>query len=85
MLSVLVLACNITTTIIINWKVDTAVSITSMNRLLFCIILLASLLLSACAGTIISTAADVVIETAKVPFKVTGAVIDVATGDDEDD
>ena len=56
-----------------------------MNRILFYMILLSSLLLTACAGAIISTAADVVIETAKIPFKVTGAVIDVATGDDEDD
>jgi len=56
-----------------------------MNRSLFYIVLLSSLLLTACAGTIISAATDVVIETAKVPFKVTGAVIDVVSGDDEDD
>lgn len=57
----------------------------SMNRLLFHFILLSSPLLTGCAGTIISTVTDVVIETAKIPFKVTGAVIDVATGDDEED
>ena len=56
-----------------------------MNRLLPYIILLSSLTLTACAGTIIGAATDVVIETAKVPFKVTGAVIDVVAGDDEDD
>lgn len=56
-----------------------------MNRLLLTITLLSSLLLTACAGTIIGATTDVVIETAKIPFKVTGAVIDVVTGDDEDD
>lgn len=37
--------------------------------------------LQACLGTIIGTTADVAIEVAKIPFKVGGAVIDVATGD----
>ena len=41
--------------------------------------------LSGCAGMIVGTAADVAIETAKIPFKVTGAVVDVATGDDDED
>ena len=36
--------------------------------------------LSGCAGAIIGTAADVAIETAKIPSKVGGAVVDVATG-----
>jgi ABC-type methionine transport system permease subunit len=35
-------------------------------------------------GTAVGVATTVAVETAKVPFKVTGAVIDVAT-DDEDD
>lgn len=37
-----------------------------------------------CIGTAIGAATDVVVETAKVPFKVGGAVVDVATGDDDD-
>ena len=36
------------------------------------------------AGAVVGTVATVAIEVAKVPFKVGGAVIDVAT-DDEDD
>ncbi len=41
--------------------------------------------LSGCAGAIIGTAADAAIETAKIPFKVAGAVVDVATGEDDDE
>lgn len=41
--------------------------------------------LSGCIGTVIGTATDVVIQTAKVPFKVGGAVVDVVAGDDEDE
>ena len=41
------------------------------------------LLLSGCASTVIDTATDVVIAVAKVPFKVGGAVVDVATDDDD--
>lgn len=37
-----------------------------------------------CVGAVVGTATDVAIEVAKVPFKVGGAVVDVATGDDED-
>lgn len=39
---------------------------------------------SGCVGTIVGAAVDVAVETAKVPFKVGGAVIDVATGDDDE-
>ena len=42
-----------------------------------------ALLLSGCAGTAIDTATDAVIAVAKVPFKVGGAVIDVASDDDD--
>jgi len=46
------------------------------------------LILQGCTGMVVGSAVGVVttvaVETAKVPFKVTGAVIDVAT-DDEDD
>ena len=34
-----------------------------------------------CVGAVVGAATDVVIETAKVPFKVGGAAIDVATPD----
>lgn len=40
--------------------------------------------ISGCVGTIVGTTVDVAIEAAKVPFKVGGAVVDVATGDDDD-
>lgn len=39
------------------------------------------LTLQGCAGQLIATTTDVAIETAKVPFKVGGAVVDVVTGD----
>lgn len=40
--------------------------------------------LTACLGTVVGAAVDVTLEVAKVPFKVAGAVVDVATGDDEE-
>lgn len=46
------------------------------------LVLVCSLGLSACVGTIVGTAVDVAVEVAKVPFKVGGAVVDVITGDD---
>jgi len=42
------------------------------------------LLLTGCLGTVVGTAVDVTLEVAKVPFKVAGAAIDVATDDDND-
>jgi len=52
------------------------------------IIVVVVLLLQGCTTMVVGTTVGVVtavaVETAKVPFKVTGAVIDVAT-DDEDD
>jgi len=52
------------------------------------IVVVVLLLLQGCTtmvvGTTVGVATAVAVETAKVPFKVTGAVIDVAT-DDEDD
>ena len=38
--------------------------------------------LQGCVSTIVGTAVDTTIEVAKVPFKVAGAVVDVATDDD---
>ncbi len=47
------------------------------------------LLLQGCAamvvGAVVGTATTVAIETAKVPFKVGGAVIDVVSDDDEEE
>lgn len=41
--------------------------------------------LGGCVGTVIGVTTDAAIAVAKVPFKVGGAIVDVATGDDEDD
>ena len=54
-----------------------------MKKILFMLVL--SLSLTGCVGTVVGTAADVAIEVAKVPFKVGGAVIDVVSGDDEEE
>ncbi len=47
--------------------------------------LFVSILLTGCVGTIVGAAVDTTIEVAKVPFKVAGAAIDVATPDKDDD
>ncbi len=39
---------------------------------------------SGCIGTVVGQTTSAAIEVAKVPFKVGGAVVDVATGDDDD-
>ncbi len=38
-----------------------------------------------CVGAVIGATTDAAIEVAKVPFKVGGAVVDVATGDDDEE
>jgi len=47
------------------------------------------LMLQGCAsmvvGTAVGTVTTLAVETAKVPFKVAGAVIDVATDDEDED
>ena len=51
-------------------------------------LLLALLLLQGCTtlvGATVGAATTVAVEVAKVPFKVAGAAIDVATDDDEED
>ena len=52
-------------------------------------VVVVSLMLQGCAAMVVGTAVGVVttvaVETAKVPFKVTGAVIDVVSDDDEED
>lgn len=55
------------------------------STLFFGLFLVSTLMLSGCVGTIVGTTVDVAIEAAKVPFKVGAAVVDVATGDDEDE
>lgn len=49
------------------------------------VLALAGLLLQGCIGTAVGTAVDVTLEVAKVPFKVAGAVVDVATPEDDED
>lgn len=41
--------------------------------------------LSACVGTVVGVVVDTTIEVVKIPFKVAGAVIDVATPDKSSD
>lgn len=48
-------------------------------------IVMLSVFSSGCVSTIVGAAVDTTIEVAKVPFKVGAAVIDVATGGDDDD
>lgn len=45
---------------------------------------LLGIMLNGCLGAVVGTAVDVTLEVAKVPFKVAGAAIDIAT-DDEDE
>lgn len=46
---------------------------------------LLGMMLSSCIGAVVGTAVDVTLEVAKVPFKVAGAAIDVATDDDDEE
>ena len=48
------------------------------------VLFIACLSLQGCIGAIIGTTVDVAIEVVKVPFKVGGAIIDVATGDKDE-
>lgn len=41
--------------------------------------------LQGCVGFVVGTAVDATIAVAKAPFKVGGAIIDIATGDDDKD
>lgn len=49
------------------------------------VIALLSALSAGCIGTVIGQTTSAAVEVAKVPFKVGGAVVDVATGDDDED
>ncbi len=55
----------------------------AQHRLITLLLLMG--LLPGCLGTIVGTAVDTTIEVAKVPFKVGGAVVDIASGDDEEE
>lgn len=55
-----------------------------LNRVALIVIVVFSFLASGCVGTMIGAATDVAVETAKVPFKVGGAVADVVKGDDDE-
>ena len=48
------------------------------------LLLAACFSLSGCVGAIIGTTVDAAIEVAKIPFKVGGAIIDVAKGDKDE-
>jgi hypothetical protein len=48
------------------------------------VLLIACASLQGCVGFIVGSAVDVAVEVAKVPFKVGGAIIDVATGDKDE-
>lgn len=54
------------------------------NRLYLAIVL-CPFLLAACVGTVIETATDAAIAVVKIPVKVGGAVVDVVTGDEEEE
>lgn len=56
-----------------------------MKNLRRIFLLTVCLTLQGCVGFIVGTAVDVAIEVVKVPFKVGGAVIDVATGGDDEE
>lgn len=56
-----------------------------LNQIVLMVVLAACFLMSGCVGTMIGAATDVAVETAKVPFKVGGAVADVVKGDDDDE
>jgi hypothetical protein len=49
------------------------------------VLVLLSLLLGSCVAAVVGAAVDTTIEVAKVPFKVAGAVVDVAVPDGDDD
>lgn len=53
------------------------------NFLTFVLVLGLLALTSGCIGTVVGQTTSAAIEVAKVPFKVGGAVIDVASGDDD--
>ena len=58
-------------------------SINKKSLIRVIMIIAVSFSLNACVGKIVGAAVDTTIEVAKVPFKVAGAAIDVASGDDD--
>lgn len=56
-----------------------------MKKIRLILLLCLCISLQACLGTIVGQTVDVAIEVIKVPFKVGAAVIDVVSGDDDDE
>ncbi len=56
-----------------------------MRTMILCISLIVIQGCTTLIGTAVGTATTVAVEVAKVPFKVAGAAIDVATDNDEDE
>ena len=54
-----------------------------LPRVLLIVLLAAGM--SGCIGTAIEATTDAAIAVGKIPFKVGGAVVDVASGDDDED
>jgi hypothetical protein len=60
-------------------------TISLMKKMLLVLIALSALLsLQGCVSTIVGAVVDTTIEVAKVPFKVGGAIVDMATSDKDD-
>lgn len=57
----------------------------SMHKLRVLTLFLFGSMLTGCLGAVVGTAVDVTLEVAKVPFKVVGAAIDVATSEDDEE
>ncbi len=76
--AVSILSTQITLRLLQNMKLTRKLSLVGL-------LLLTTVMTTGCVGTIVGTAVDVAVEVAKVPFKIGGAVVDVATGDDDDE
>ncbi|MCH7817723.1 MAG: NF038104 family lipoprotein [Proteobacteria bacterium] len=57
----------------------------SIQRIQRSLCLVIFLSLNACVGMVVGAAVDTTIEVVKVPFKIVGAVVDLAIPDDDDD
>ena len=66
-------------------RIRTSMTGIQLKKFYVFIIILFSLMNTACVGTAIETATDAAIAVAKVPFKVVGAAADVVSGDEDED
>ena len=66
-------------------KISTLLSSCTHAPVRLVTVLLLFVMLPGCIGTVVGAAVDTTIEVAKVPFKVGGAVVDLATDDEDDD